>query len=496
MSNSPPQSVPPSPPAPSPTRSFRLRTALALAITLIPAGRASAQEGKPYDLLLRGGHVIDPANGRNGLADVAIKQGRVAAVAPNLDPASAVKAIDLSGLYVTPGLIDLHVHVYAGTGERRSYAGDNSVYPDGFTFRSGVTSVVDAGCSGWRNFDDFKAKVIDRSKTRVFAFLNIVGNGMRGARFEQDVDDMQAGPAAEMALRNKGVIVGIKTAHFLAPDFTAVDRAVEAGSAAKIPVMVDFGRATPEKSLAELLTKRLRPGDIYTHVYSGLRGELDPSGHTSPALIEGRKRGILFDVGHGGGSFFWRIAVPVVREGFLPDTISTDLHNGNINSGVKDLIGVVNKLMALGVPLDELILRSTWNPARAIGQPHLGNLSVGSVADVAVLRQEKGDFGLMDSGGARLRADRKLTCEMTLRDGRVVYELNGLSRPDWTELPKAYRTSGHPLWDAAWSYQRSPDDPLGPGPALLLPDSDLNNPPASAPATTTPPTIRPTGDRP
>ena len=253
---------------------------------------------------------------------------------------------------MTPGLVDIHVHVFAGTGERRSYAGDNSVYPDGFTFRSGVTAVADAGCAGWRNFDDFKRLVIDRSRTRVFAFLNIVGHGMRGSRYEQDVDDMQAAPAAEMAMRHKGLIVGIKTAHFMGRDFTGVERAVEAGTIADIPVMVDFGRAYPEKSLAELLTKKLRPGDIYTHVYSGLRGELDPSGQANPALFEGRKRGVIFDVGHGGGSFVWRIAVPIISEGFLPDSISTDLHAGDMNSGVKDMLSVMSKFLALRMPLD------------------------------------------------------------------------------------------------------------------------------------------------
>ena len=497
MSDTSPRSAPPliRPLARPRSRRPPLRTALALAVALISASRVSAQQELRYDLLLRGGHVIDPANGLGAVADVAIKRGKVAAVAPNLDPKSAVKSIDVSGLYVTPGLIDIHVHVYAGTGERRSYAGDNSVYPDGFTFRSGVTTVVDAGCSGWRNFDDFKAKVIDRSKTRVLAFLNIVGNGMRGSRFEQDVADMEPGPTAEMALKHKGVIVGIKTAHFMGPNFTGVDRAVEAGTTAQVPVMVDFGRVSPQKSLEELLTKKLRPGDIYTHVYSGLRNELSPDGHANSALLEGRKRGILFDVGHGGGSFFWRVAVPIVGEGFLPDTISTDLHSGNINAGVKDMLGVVNKLMALGVPLDELIRRSTWNPARAIGQTQLGNLSVGSTADLAVLRLESGAFGLLDSAGARLRADRKLTCEMTLRDGRIAYELNGLSRPEWTALPKSYRTSGHPLWDGTWTYGRNPDDPLA-TPLMPIPQPGLATPPATVPPATVPPTDRPNGDRP
>ena len=172
-------------------------------------------------------------------------------------------------------------------GERRSYAGDNSVYPDGFTLRVGVTTVADAGCAGWRNFEDFKQRVIDRSKTRILAFLNIVGNGMRGGTYEQDLADMEAKPTADMARRYPGLIVGIKTAHYAGPEWAPVERAVEAGTLADVPVMVDFGANRPERPLAELVTSKLRPGDIYTHVYSGLRGEQDASGHVNPALIAG-----------------------------------------------------------------------------------------------------------------------------------------------------------------------------------------------------------------
>jgi dihydroorotase len=212
-------------------------------------------------------------------------------------------------------------------------------------------------------------------------------------------------------------------------------------------VMVDFGRISPQKTLAALVTKKLRAGDIYTHVYSGLRGELAPSGHANPALFEGRKRGVIFDVGHGAGSFTWRVAVPIVAQGFLPDSISTDLHSGASSSGMKDMLNVMSKFLALGMSLDDVILRSTWNPAREIRQEHLGNLSIGSPADVAVLRLEQGQFGYLDMFGARLSGTQKLTCEMTLRDGRVVYELNGLSRPSWDTLPKGYRVTGNPRWD-------------------------------------------------
>ena len=415
-------------------------------VLLLVAGSVTQQP--QYDLLLRGGHVIDPKNQLSNVADVAISKGKIASVAPKIDPAQALKSIDVSGLYVTPGLIDIHVHVFAGSGGGNGYVGGRSVAPDGFTFRSGVTAVADAGCSGWRDFDEFKTRIIDQSRTRVFAFINIVGRGMRGTQFERDVTDMEPKPTAEMAQKYKNVIVGVKTAHYPGPEFIAVERAVEAGKLANIPVMVDFGRAHPQKSLAILMTQKLRPGDIYTHVYSGLRGELDPSGHANPALLEGRKRGIIFDVGHGGGSFTWRVAVPIVQEGFLPDSISTDLHAGSALSGMKDMLNVMSKFLALGLSIDDVILRSTWNPAREIHQDHLGHLSVGGPADIAVLRLEKGPFGFVDSYGALLRSDRKLTCEMTLRDGRIVYELNGLSRPEWTSLPKNYRVTSDPRWDA------------------------------------------------
>ena len=401
-----------------------------------------------YDLLLQGGHVIDPGNGISAILDVAVRGGKIAAVAPHLDSRDALKTVNAAGLYVTPGLVDIHVHAYTGTGERDSYAGDNSVYPDGFTFRTGVTTVADAGGSGWRNFEDFKQRIIDRSKTRVFAFLNIVGNGMRGPKFENDVADMEAAPAADTAKRYKNVIVGVKVAHFAGQGWTAVEHAVAAGTAAGIPVMVDYGPDHPERPLYDLLTRKLRPGDIYTHCYSGLRHELTEEGKVNPGMFEGRKRGVIFDVGNGGGSFAWRVAVPAVRQGFLPDSISTDLHIDSMNAGMKDLLNVMSKMLALGLSLDDVMLRSTWNPAREIHHQELGNLSPGSPADVAVLRLETGHFGFTDMYGARLDGTRKLSCELTVHNGKVVYDLNGISRPEWTTLPPDYTAVGDPAWDA------------------------------------------------
>jgi dihydroorotase len=282
----------------------------------------------------------------------------------------------------------------------------------------------------------------------VLAFLNIVGHGMRGAKYENDLSDMESKPAAEMALRHKSLIVGIKTAHYAGPEWTPVEHAVEAGTLANIPVMVDFGANRPERPMSELVTRKLRPGDIYTHVYSGLRNEQDEKGHVNAALWEARKRGVIFDVGHGGGSFAWRIAVPAIKEKFLPDSISTDLHIGSMNSGMKDMLNVMSKFLVMGLSLDEVVARSTWNPAREIHHEELGNISVGAPADIAVLRLERGQFGYTDMYGARLSGDRRLTCELTLRDGKVVYDLNGITRPDWNTLPPNYKQSGDARWDA------------------------------------------------
>ena len=399
-------------------------TILLIAILCAP-GSASAQ--KKYDLLLQGGHVVDPRNNISAVRDVAIASGKIAAVSPQIDPADAAKTIDMRGLFVTPGLVDIHTHVYAGTGEKGSYAGDNSIYPDVIAPRSGVTTVVDAGGSGWRSFDDFKQRIVDRSATRVLAFLNIVGHGMRGGKFEQDLADMAAQPTAEMARRYPGLIVGIKTAHYSGPEWAPVERAVEAGSLAALPVMVDFGARKAERPLAELVTRKLRPGDIYTHMYSGLRGEQDESGKVNPALWEARKRGVLFDVGHGATSFAWRIAVPAIKEGWLPDVISTDLHVASMSGGMKDMPNVMSKFLALGLPFDEVVRKTTWNAARAIRRDELGHLGIGANADVAVWRIERGSFGFVDGPGTRLNGSQRVAAELTLRNGRVVYDLDGLS---------------------------------------------------------------------
>ncbi len=415
---------------------------LCLGCSLFCCTLVSAQEGGrgpamppnllAYDLLLINGHVLDDRNKIDGMRDVGIKDGKIVAVADHLSPKDALKTIDVKSMYVMPGLIDLHTHVYAGTGEKGSYAGDFSVYPDGFTFRAGVTTIVDAGSSGWRNFDDFKDRVIDRSKTRVLAELNIVGAGMRGEKYEDNLDDMDGKLTGEKAKQFPGVIVGVKSAHFTGPEWKPYDQAVIAGNIADVPVMIDYGARRIERTLLELVSTHLRPGDIYTHCFSGLRGEQNPqTGLASEALLVMRKRGIYCDVGFGGGSFSWTVAAPIVRSGYLPDSISTDLHVGSMNNAMKDILSVADHLMALGETIPQVVAEMTSHPAHEIKQEQLGNLSVGAIADVAVLSVETGNFGLMDMYNTKMMGTRRLTCELTLKDGKVVYDLNGLSADAW-----------------------------------------------------------------
>ncbi len=425
------------------------------------AGHTHAQEGAPshvpvppnpllYDLLLQNGHVVDPKNHVDKITDVAVKDGLIAKVGDNLSPKDALKIVDVHGYYVTPGLIDIHMHMYASTGEKGSYAGDNSIWPDGFTLRNGVTTAVDAGSSGWKNFEDFKEHIIDRSQTRVLAMLNIVGAGMRGNNYEQNLSDMQAEPTAQMALKYPGVIVGIKSAHFAGPEWTPYIQAVQAGTTAHIPVMIDYGSRREERPLYDLLATHLRPGDIYTHAFSGHRGEQDPTTlKASAAMLIGRKRGIYFDAGTGGASFAWSVAIPLLKNGFPPDSLSTDLHIGSMNSATKDLLNVAGKFLAMGQSLPTVIQEMTWNPAQEILQPQLGNLSVGAPADVAVLSEEHGKFGFEDMYNSKLIGDTKLECQLTIRSGKVVYDLNGISMDKW-DAP----ASSDPRLESHWTIFR------------------------------------------
>jgi dihydroorotase len=397
---------------------------------LVAAVALTAQNPR-FDLLIRNGHVIDVKNTIDRQTDVAIAAGKIAAVADGIDPSLAARVVDATGLYVVPGLIDIHAHIFYGT-ERDAYLsnGESAVPPDSHSFRSGQTTLVDAGGAGWRNFPQFKEQVIDRAKTRVLSFINIVGSGMKGGPVEQNLSDMDARLTAMRIRQYSGLIVGVKVAHYSGSEWDPVTRAVAAGTEANVPVMIDFGGHTPPLSLEELLLKRLRPGDIMTHAYADVRGRVpivDENGKVRPYVWEARKRGIIFDVGHGGGSFVFRQAVPAMKQGFSPDVISTDLHTGSMNSGMKDILTTMSKFLNMGMPLQEVVRANTSRAAEVIKRPDLGHLSVGAEADVAVLNLRRGNFGFIDVSGGRLAGDRKLECELTIKGGQVVWDLNGIA---------------------------------------------------------------------
>lgn len=409
--------------------------------------RADAQSPH-YDLLLKGGHVIDPANHLDGSFDVAIAGGKIAAVERDIPSVQAGKVVDVSGLYVTPGLVDIHTHIGHGGAPLNWFAPDARAHtlplgiPADLALQSGVTTMVDAGSAGAETFLQEKEEVIDQAKVRVLAFLNIVGNGMNGD-LEQTVDQMDVKKCAETIRKYPDVIVGVKTAHYWTddpwdaahPPWAAVDRAEECAQLVGMPVMFDFW-PRPERTYAELILKKMRPGDIQTHVFAQQFPILLGDGKINPILAEARARGVIFDVGHGAGSFWWRNAVPAVKQGFIPDSISTDLHTGNYT--VLNMTQVMSKFMAMGVPLNEIIRRSTVNPAREIRRPDLGTLSVGKEADIAVLEQLTGKFSYIDCGLARMDGTVKLTARMTVRAGRILYDPSGLSMVAWEKARTQY----------------------------------------------------------
>lgn len=410
------------------------RTFLVFGILILFLHCSKAQTN--YNILIRGGHVIDPKNNIDAVMDIAIKDGKIVLVAQSIDPRDARQIVDAKGMYVTPGLIDLHGHVFFGT-EPDHYLSNGllAVAPDGFTFRVGVTTIVDAGGAGWKSFETFKKNIIDNSQTRVLSFLNIVGEGMRGGAYEQNAADMDPKMAALTARRYGRDIVGFKVAHYEAAEWTPVDRGVEAGKLANMPVIVDFGGDDTHSplSIRELFFDHLRPGDIYTHTFTELERR-EPivdlqTRQLKPFIKDAQQRGIIFDVGYGGGSFDFRQALPAIKAGFFPNTISTDLHTGSMNGAMKDMLNVMSTFAAMGMDIKAIIAASTWKPAQVIKREELGNLSVGAPADVAILSMRKGDFGIWDRVGYKIKANEKFECQMTIRNGRIVYDLNGIATP-------------------------------------------------------------------
>ena len=400
----------------------RLRIGLLLLAATLPVAAQS------YDLLIQGGRVIDPGNEIDAVLDVAVRGDKIVRVAESIDPSEAKKVIDAAGAVVTPGLIDLHAHVFGYSG---------SIFPDDSALYAGTTTVVDCGGAGWRSFEDFRETVIEKVRTRVLSFINIVGHGMIGEPYESDVSDMDPEKTAAKMAEHPELIVGIKTAHFTGKGWAAIDAAIRAGELSGKPVIIDdkiftnTGRHSREK-----LLEKMRPGDMHTHAFNDRQVEIVDrfSGGVQPYVWEARKRGVLFDLGHGGGSFMWPVATKAAADGFYPDTISTDLHASSIMGPKSDMANCITKMMLLGMGLPEAVERSTVTPAKAIGKyPELGTLGEGKEADIAIFRVEQGVFALMDAWKKKRLATERLSPILTVRAGAVVVDREGLGYPEWQE---------------------------------------------------------------
>jgi dihydroorotase len=414
------------------TMHFFAWAATAMAAAFLALMISFPVQAQDYDILIKGGHVIDPKNSIDETMDVAISGGKIARVARDIPPADARKVINADGLYVAPGLIDLHTHVFVGSND--GFAdGFSCVSPDDITLKAGITTVVDAGTSGWRSFPLFKKNVIDRSQTRILAFLNIAGNGMTGFPSEEDINDMDAHMTSLVIRQYPDIIVGVKVGHYRGSEWTPVDRALEAGRIADVPLILECH--LPQLPLEGLL-ERMRPGDIYTHTYCTAVDRtcvLDDQGKLRHCVLDAMKKGIRFDVGHGGGMFHFAVAVPALKQGLLPNSFGSDLHRFSMNSGMKNMLDIMSKFLTMGMTVQDIIYRATWNSAISVKRPDLGNLSEGSVADLVILNVLKGKFGFIDTKGVKMSGDRKFDAEMTIRAGKVVWDKNGLASRDWTE---------------------------------------------------------------
>ena len=407
------------------------KTAVLVAVILF-FNVSQVVQSQEIDILIRNGHVIDPRNNIDSPMDVAIANGKILKVAPGIPSTNAKKVVDAGGMYVTPGLIDLHTHVFVGSNQ--GFAdGFSCVSPDDITLKAGITTVVDAGTSGWRNFPVFKKQVIDRSTTRILVFLNIAGSGMTGFPSEEDINDMDSRMTSLVIQQYPEVIVGVKLGHFRGSDWTPFDRALEASKIANVPLMIECH--LPLYPLEEILN-RMKPGDIYTHSYCTAVDRtcvLDEQGKLRPSVIDAQKKGVRFDVGHGGGMFHFDVAAPALKQGLIPNSFGSDLHRFSMNSGMKNMLDIMSKFLNLGMSLQDIIFSATWNSANSIKRPDLGNLSEGSEADVTVVSIRKGNFGFIDTGGNKLAGDRRFEAELTIRTGKVVWDQNGIAARNWVK---------------------------------------------------------------
>lgn len=409
------------------------------------ASSALAQATPRYDTVLKGGHLIDLANKISRNMDLAVLDGKIARVDQNIPSSEGRTTVNISGFYVTPGLIDVHICCYYTRLDLTP-----SVIADHHCLPSGVTTCCDGGTAGADNFEDFK-KIIDRSKMRILSFLNIAAPGAQASGAEQDPSQFKVQLAADTVKKYPKLIVGFKTGHYGGTfsdtrlPWASIDAVVEAGRLTGLPVLADFTPMPaqgkfPARSYREFLLDKMRPGDIVTHCLADRYAYLTEDGKLNPDVDKARARGVKFDLGHAAGSFPLRRVVPAVQQGFIPDSISADLFADTPYTVGINLANVMSKFLCLGVSFEEIIRRTTVNPAQMIHRPELGNLSVGSTADIAVLEIVKGKFAYLGSGGGKIEGNQKIQCVMTMFGGKILYDHPyGLSVPLWQDIPKNSR---------------------------------------------------------
>jgi dihydroorotase len=375
--------------------------------------------GMSYELIVRGGRVLDPSQDVDGVMDLAFSGGKVAALGSNLEAGPKSMVRDARGLIVTPGLIDLHTHVYWG-------GTSLGIDADEFCRNSGVTTAVDAGSAGPGNFLGFRKHVMEKSQVRILAFLHISHAGIFAfakrvmVGESEEIRLMNPIDAVDAALQNRDVIVGIKVRVGRNASGTqgsnVLGIALQVAQEAALPLMCHIDHPPPSY---EEVVERLQPGDILTHAFRPFpNSPATAQGTIRPAVLDARKRGVLFDIGHGFGSFSFKTARAMIANGFYPDTISSDVHALCINGPAFDQVTTLSKFLAMGVPLKDVIAMSTVNAAKALGRPELGTLKPGSLGDATLLSLREGDFDLLDTIGEHVTAKQRLFSEGVVLGGR------------------------------------------------------------------------------
>ena len=372
-----------------------------------------------HELILKGGRVIDPSQKIDGLSDVAFSGGKVSAVGGDLKPGPGTEVRDCTGYIVSPGLIDLHTHVYWG-------GTSLGIDAEEFCRTSGVTTAIDTGSAGPGNFKGFRKHVIERSEVRILAYLHVSFAGiyafsntiMYGE--SQDMRLMAPRDAVAVADANRDVIVGIKVRvglHASGDQGTApLNVALQVADEVGMPLMCHIDHPPPSY---EAVLDMLRPGDVLTHAFRPFpNAPVTRQGKVKPAVIEARKRGVLFDIGHGAGSFSFKTARAMLANGFYPDTISSDVHAICINGPAFDQVTTMSKFLCMGMALPEVIKESTINAAHALQRPELGSLKPGSVGDATILSVLDGTFDYVDVLGEHLMGDKKIVAEATVVGGK------------------------------------------------------------------------------